>query len=182
MTLSPHASANTVTHPCAQDAVVCLNQGVELLRSLTDEQYVSTLPPMFVSGLGAHVRHIIDHVDCLLDGLSDGRIDYDCRRREARAERDRGFAIDQLVQRMDRLSTLRDPGRDTSLAVNMDTGGGAVQWASSSLTRELQFVISHTIHHYALMAAILVHTGLPVPTDFGISPSTLRHRDALSAR
>ncbi|MEO1575496.1 MAG: hypothetical protein AAFU65_11120 [Pseudomonadota bacterium] len=108
MTLSLTPSSNTVTHPCAQDAVACLNQGVELLRSLSDEQYVSTLPPMFISGLGAHVRHIIDHVDCLLDGLSDGRIDYDCRRREARAERDRGYAIKQLMARMDRLLTLRN--------------------------------------------------------------------------
>ena len=179
MTSSPHRQSDPATHTCARDAIACLDQGAQLLLTLSDEQYVCTLPPMFVSGLGAHVRHIIDHVDGLLSGLEDGRIDYDNRRREERAERDRRYAIAQLEQRMLDLAGIPEDHADFTVAVNMDTGCGSVRWARSSLTRELQFVISHTIHHYALMAAILVHSGLPVPPDFGISPSTVRHRNAL---
>lgn len=182
MTVSPHPNARHITHSCARDAIACLSQGVDLLNGLTDEQYVTTLPPVFVSGLGAHVRHILDHVDCLLAGMDNGDVDYDGRRREARAERDRGYAIEQLRHRMQRLTSLSESDGDVPLKVNMDTGCGTTHWAHSTLTRELQFVISHTIHHYALMAAILGHAGLPVPTDFGISPSTLRHRDAQQGR
>ncbi|MEM6639055.1 MAG: DinB family protein [Pseudomonadota bacterium] len=168
------------THPSALDAVLCLDQGVALLRNLNDEQFVTTFPPMFRSGLGAHVRHVVDHVDCLLSGLENGVVNYDHRERAVRTERDRVYAIDQLIKRMERLGALKATSRDTALRIHMDTGCGQVQWADSSLTRELQFVISHTIHHYALMAAILVHANLDVPKDFGVSPSTLRHRLAIA--
>ncbi len=168
--------------PGAADAITCLAQGVDLLRGLTDQQYVASLPPTFASGLGAHVRHIIDHVDCLLDGLHEGRVDYDQRRREQRTEHERAYALEQLIARVERLCELGRVDANTTLLVNSDTGCGSVNWSRSTLARECQFVVSHTIHHYALIAAILAHSDLPVPTDFGISPSTLRHRDASQAR
>jgi uncharacterized damage-inducible protein DinB len=49
-------------------------------------------------------------------------------------------------------------------------------WAGSTLGRELHFLFSHTVHHYALIAAQLRQIGLPIPEGFGISPATLRFR------
>jgi len=50
--------------------------------------------------------------------------------------------------------------------------------ASTSIKRELAFLLSHTIHHYAIVAIICRLQGLSVEDDFGIAPSTLRHRAA----
>ena len=45
----------------------------------------------------------------------------------------------------------------------------------SSLGRELVFVASHAVHHYALLAAHLRQLGLPVPEGFGLAPATVAH-------
>ena len=48
-------------------------------------------------------------------------------------------------------------------------------WTSSTLGRELLFLLSHTIHHYALIDLLLREEGFEVPPDFGMAPSTLKH-------
>jgi hypothetical protein len=48
----------------------------------------------------------------------------------------------------------------------------------SSVSRELQALSSHTIHHFALIAITLRVHGFDVDPEFGMSPSTLRfHAD-----
>lgn len=174
MTLSTQSKHST--HPQACDNVAYLKQGLNLLDQIGDEHYMATMPPVFSSGVGAHIRHIIDHFDCLLAGLTSGRVDYDHRRRDRRVETDRLFAMESMRAIIDRLVALPVSDFEMPLEVHMDSGGNAPTWASSSLTRELQFLTSHTIHHYALVAAILGHAGCAVGGHFGISPSTLRHQ------
>jgi hypothetical protein len=41
--------------------------------------------------------------------------------------------------------------------------------------RELQYLLSHTIHHYAIIGSILRAQGVEPGPDFGVAPSTLRH-------
>ena len=63
------------------------------------------------------------------------------------------------------------------LAVKTDTGSeidAAQAWTRSTGRRELQFLLSHTIHHYALIAVICNHLGVPLDPAFGVAPSTLR--------
>ncbi|MFT5050292.1 MAG: hypothetical protein ACI8QZ_001693 [Chlamydiales bacterium] len=38
--------------------------------------------------------------------------------------------------------------------------------------------MSHTVHHFALIAVILRLDGRSVRARFGVTPSTLRHREA----
>jgi hypothetical protein len=45
----------------------------------------------------------------------------------------------------------------------------------------LQFLLSHTVHHFALMALILRAQGADPGDDFGVAPSTLEHRRAALA-
>jgi hypothetical protein len=54
-------------------------------------------------------------------------------------------------------------------------------WLPSTVSRELQALSSHTIHHLALVAIILRLQGIRLDPDFGMSPSTLRHHAASSA-
>ena len=46
-------------------------------------------------------------------------------------------------------------------------------------TRELEFAISHTIHHHALIKERLRHLGIEFDEKFGVAPSTLEYRKGL---
>jgi hypothetical protein len=48
-------------------------------------------------------------------------------------------------------------------------------WSQSTVGRELQYLLSHTIHHYAIIGSILRAQGREPGPDFGVAPSTLRH-------
>ena len=65
---------------------------------------------------------------------------------------------------------------DTSLKVKMDHGGPDIPWSQSSAPRELQFLISHTVHHFALIKVALRDGPRSVGDDFGVAPSTLSYR------
>ena len=49
----------------------------------------------------------------------------------------------------------------------------------SSLGRELQFLQGHSVHHYALMAAMMRFSGEPVDDHFGVAPSTIVHEETV---
>jgi hypothetical protein len=61
---------------------------------------------------------------------------------------------------------------------------GEADWSQSSLKRELQFLVSHTVHHYALIKELLRRTGFDAGTEFGVAPSTIAaaRRDPACAR
>ena len=42
----------------------------------------------------------------------------------------------------------------------------------TTVARELAFVVSHTIHHSALVAVLLEHGSRRVPARFGVAPTT----------
>jgi uncharacterized damage-inducible protein DinB len=45
----------------------------------------------------------------------------------------------------------------------------------TTVGRELAFVLSHTVHHNALIAVMARTLGVPVPDLFGYAPSTIAH-------
>ena len=67
----------------------------------------------------------------------------------------------------------------TALEIRLDPRGrDEPDWCRSSLLRELQFLLSHTIHHYALIASLLERRGVRVRDElsgFGVAASTLEH-------
>lgn len=151
-----------------------LEQGIALLETLTDAAYAA--PYRGHSPMGAQYRHVLEHYQSLLDGLAAGCVNYDARARDARLETDRRFALATTRDLLARLATL-PLVTDPALVVHLDSGGGAApDWRASSLGRELQFLASHTVHHYALIALLLEGLGEPVPDDFGVAPSTLAYR------
>ena len=168
----------TRPHPFAQDNIRYLQQGLELLAALPDSLYVQVCAAAGGSNIGGHVRHILDHYQCFLDGLVTQRIDYDARRRDLRVESERTTAADALRATLRALDELHVEDGLRALEVRMDCGGSPEErhvWGGSSVARELQFLTSHTVHHYALIAAILRQAGhVPAP-GFGVSPSTLRY-------
>ncbi len=157
--------------------IVYLEQGVDLLRALEDQAYTIAQPPYHESSIGDHLRHCLEHYTSFLDGLDAGTIDYDARVRDVRIATSRLFATQTIRDLIARLRAV--PQDDKPLRVKMDCDKDAERaalWSPSSVQRELQYLLAHTIHHYALIAVLLRLQGYKPHEDFGVAPSTLKFR------
>lgn len=166
-------------HP-ADDSIGYLRQGAELVRKLDDDQFTRSAGGTFRGGVGSQFRHCIDFYECFLRGLEgDDQVDYAARSRDRRLETERTATADRLEQIADRLATIDVSALDRPLRVRSEKPvEGVPEWCSSTLHRELQFLVSHTVHHYALIVSLLARLGCelgPEHADFGIAPSTLAH-------
>jgi peptidoglycan/xylan/chitin deacetylase (PgdA/CDA1 family) len=150
-----------------------LEQGRALLAELTDDQYGASFDDGAFSSTGAHLRHVIDYLDCLLAGVDARSIDYTARRRCLEIEIAREAGLRELARCIEALEKL-DPRREP-LAVDVRCDEGD-PWVASTLARELHFVASHTVHHFALIRLTLARCGRRTQVEFGVSPSTLAHR------
>ncbi len=170
----------TNTQHLIRDNVAFLRQGISLLRTLGDEHYCRARPPLYESNVGAHFRHVYDHFEQLLAGIEGGAVDYDLRQREPRMAVDRSLAIARLESLISALERLGHLAPSAPLGVRLNSSASSRDEdieAPSTVARELQFLVSHTVHHYALIAFILRSEGLEVPHGFGVSPSTLEYLD-----
>lgn len=159
------------------DNVRVLRQGIALLEELDAGLYAKAEPAVSSSAIGSHVRHVLDYYDLFLEGIAEGRIDYDLRRRDERVERDLQFGLERLRNLTKRLDALRSKPFPAVLQVKVDAmcEEEDAPWSSSSVARELQFQLSHAVHHFALIAVILRLNGCDPGAGFGVAPSTLRH-------
>ncbi len=158
----------------AAQNVYFIEQGRALLRNLDDNLFCRAANGQ--SGVGAHLRHVIDCFRCFQRGLADGRVDYDSRQRDPLLEQDRKIADGALAEISQALNNLGADDAARRLEVKVDTVAWedpALHWHVSSLGRELQFLLSHTVHHYALIALLLRQQGFEPGADFGVAPSTL---------
>jgi uncharacterized damage-inducible protein DinB len=164
------------------DNVYFLEQGLDLLAGMDDALFNSR-PSIGLSPIGSHLRHCLDFYRSYLEGVGQGRIDYDERERDPRLECDRGYAMDVLRWTISRLE--ETSGVDEHMPVQVATDRSAAEqgdlaWSASTVRRELQFLRSHTVHHYALISVVLKLLGHPPAPDFGVAPSTLEHRRQLA--
>lgn len=153
----------------------CLGQALSLLDLLNDAQYAS--PRGSGSPVGAQLRHVIEHYQSFVAGLPARAIDYDARPRDAAVEASRNRAAAVLRELIVQLSTIEALPLETPVQVKMecDPEAAAPNWAASSVGRELQFLVSHSIHHYALIKLLVAGDGIGLDADFGLAPSTLSH-------
>ncbi|MBV9928192.1 MAG: hypothetical protein JOZ96_24450 [Acidobacteria bacterium] len=160
-----------------------LEQGHALLGRLDDRLYASAARLPVQSAAGSHVRHCLDFYQSLLEGVWAGRVDYNRRGRDPLVARDRACAAARIEIVIEELRALADLPGDTKLLVSPEDSD-ADTWCVSTLARELQFLLSHTVHHYALVALILRLQGFEPGAEFGVAPSTLAHwrEEALCAR
>lgn len=147
-----------------------------VLSAMSDPQYRQRPVGAIDSSIGGHVRHCLDHFRALLRGVETGRINYDQRDRGTPIETDRRaalHAINDLSRRLDQFdAALLD--RPIRVTLMLDDGVTVVD-AASSAAREAAFVLSHTIHHNALLAAMFKTLGVRAPERFGYAPSTIAH-------
>ncbi len=162
------------------DNISCVARGISLLERMDDDLYTASLEASHGAAIGGHMRHNIDHYRSLLDRPASGHVDYDARERNPLLETSSRMAMEALEKISSDLAQLEGQNLDASVLVKTDTGshadGADAIWGSSSLRRELQFLISHTIHHYALIGVICRLRGFELPDDFGVAPSTILYR------
>lgn len=149
-----------------------IGQAQTLVSGLPWSTYARKCEPVFSSSIGQHLRHCIEHYEEFFAAHADARdIDYEARPRDAALEEDVVLAQTRLVAIEESFVFL--PEKPSPIGIR-DTGASVP--AASSLDRELQYLISHTVHHFAIISVIAKHFGVSVPTEFGIAPSTLKHR------
>lgn len=161
-----------------------LSRSAALVMWLDDDEFCAAEICPGGAGIGPQLRHCADFYRALLDGLAGGRIDYDARKRDPLFEVNRAYAARELDALADAVRTL-DRLPDRSLEVHteatvLERVGDA--WCASSLRRELFVLLSHTVHHHALVRERLRRRGIDPGEDFGIAPSTRAHAAVPCAR
>ena len=163
-----------------EDNVELLNSAIRLIEQLDDETYSSRQLSGRQSGIGSHLRHALDHYQCFLNGLESGLVDYDQRLRLEQVETSRSFAKEFMTDIVNRLKSSRCYAADLPLSVRMDSGTNHTSEEESvchsSFGRELQFLVSHTVHHFAIIAIFCLLANIDLPEGFGVAPSTLKHQ------
>lgn len=161
-----------------------LVQEHSFLLGLSDKDYTSKSEACFNSAIGSHMRHNLDHFSCFFAGLESGRIDYEKRERSTGIETSRQAALELIDSLLDRLKQCDAMDSATPLLVREESEANVSgeAWLHSSLGRELQFLLGHTVHHDALIATIAYGLGINPKQGFGVAPSTQRHAGTLTER
>ena len=164
----------------AQDVLL---QGLNILFQVGDQKYAHVAGEPFHASIGGHFRHVLEHFQCLIEGLPAGVVNYDARRRNPRIEKEVAFAciaacdVNRALKKWSaetlerKCKTVGSVGYHSDSAATLDSNVG----------RELAYCIGHTIHHYAIIRLICKEVGVEVPNDFGYAPSTLKHRASPTA-
>ncbi len=151
-----------------------LERGIAIIRGLDVETFSATETGN--GSIGAHFRHNLDFLNSFLNGLAERRIDYNDRTRDTMVETRPAYAVEQIEFAMRRLDSLEPEIFDRIVMVRSEINEDL--WHVSSVAREIEFLHSHTVHHYALIARLM--PSLPVSNTFGVAPSTLRFRAAVN--
>ncbi len=132
----------------------------------------------FAKLLGPHLRHIIEHYEALIMPRCTGVADYDDRARDKEVERNSAVARNRLLSIRKHLATWLMSGTDTPIDVH-GVGGATGEFifsVKSTVGRELVFVASHAVHHFALLKVYCKEHGISTDANFGQAPSTVAHQ------
>ena len=140
-----------------------------LIETLDDKIY--RLDSDQKRSIGAHFRHNYDLVNNCMVGLRSGKVDYTRRERDPIMEQNRDHAIERMAMLRNNLEALPDELLDGPVQVRSEID--STIWHYSSGLREIEFLLSHTVHHHAMIAEKLRGYGNFVPDNFGVAPSTL---------
>ena len=161
--------------PLIRDNCDFLQQGIDFFERHSPESYTKSDPTTFGSGVGPHMRHVLDHYSSFISGVESGVINYDDRERDTQVE----GSLDTCIQRArELLDSQRSLPIDIEALVKVIVSAntfGSHDLSESTFARELQFLASHTVHHYALIAIASRMQGILPDKQFGIAPSTLKY-------
>lgn len=148
-----------------------------VLRSLAQSSYTQ-LNKKGNASVGQHVRHTLEFYQCLLQAKSV--VNYDLRKRDLLIESSASYAVVVLEEVLNALSRFeQDKNLESISGIDQD----AELQLSSSLARELFYVLEHAIHHMALIKVLIkdIDPQFELDSTFGVAYSTLAHRAKASS-
>ena len=149
-----------------------------LLSLLDDKQYTNKIAHLGSASIGGHTRHIIELLQCAVDGYTTGEVDYVNRSRNLQLENDRHLAK-AVLQKIN--NSVKAP--DKSLALITEEMDGSIQSSNvlTSYFREIVYNTEHTIHHLALIKVAIIDMKLHVvDNNFGMAYSTIKYKASLN--
>jgi uncharacterized damage-inducible protein DinB len=177
--MSPFASVQPLAPAGDNGAVLALRERLgdlmRLIITLPADAY-ATRTSRVSGSIGEHVRHVLDHIGSLVACGPSTVLSYDHRTRGTALESEPGAAVREMMRLDAALARWgqRSLAEPVGVAAVMSADGVSVTgW--STMARELAFVMSHTIHHQAIVALLLEQQGAGIPSEhFGYAPSTPR--------
>ncbi len=149
----------------------------QLLAVLNSEQYAHKIDHLGKASIGGHTRHIIELLQCAIDGYYIGKVDYVNRKRNLALENDKHLALETL-QKLQQVVELPDVLLTTVVDATSVTTKSTV---STTYFREIVYNTEHTIHHLALIKVALIELQLHVVDDhFGMAYSTIAYKTSLN--
>jgi uncharacterized damage-inducible protein DinB len=155
-----------------------IEQAISLLEDISLADYQEVLAPHFSSSIGAHIRHIVDHFLALKHASMSGEINYNKRNRHADVEQFPHSAIvtcESITAWLKETCSTQLLNQRVLVTTDIDISHTKAATCESTLERELVFVASHAIHHYALIRIIRHMQGKDLPEFFGYAPSTISY-------
>jgi len=131
----------------ALNNIALLKQLSDILIQLKEEEYQQPLEVYSGSSLGQHTRHILSFFHCIVNGVTSDEVCYDARNRNQLIEISPKAAIEDIENIT---SNLKNINSDKQVVFS-STIDGHKDSIPSSLSRELLYVIEHTVHHMAII-------------------------------
>lgn len=152
------------------------NQLEELLDKISDDEYSKPTEILSGSTIGQHVRHIIEFFQELIINKTEC-VCYDERKRDLQIETQIDFALKCIAEIKQQIDSI-NLDEAVELKVNYDAESNDFSLAKSNFRRELLFCVDHAIHHMAIIKMGLKSdfNHIVLNHNFGVAPSTLRHR------
>ncbi|MDX2095791.1 MAG: DinB family protein [Alphaproteobacteria bacterium] len=187
----PLAAPASITplHPGTAEAECACALTGGLDRILADlQQVLATLPAAAYckavggeSSVGAHMRHLLEFMQVLADNLESGVIDYESRAHNAAYESDPEAVAAILPQLHAKLTqaVLRLSAHHPLLLRETAFVGGRKITLTTSLGREILFMLQHAIHHLAIIKMQAAAMDIALGAQMGVAVATQIYREQL---
>jgi hypothetical protein len=152
-----------------------------VVKLMSDEQFSTPLAIFSGSSVGMHARHIIEFYQCLLTQNVDNQsVNYDNRKRDLLLQTNVEYFILTVNTVVEALYQFENDKLNHPLSIISEDAETDTTPINSSIARELQYNLEHTIHHAAFIkiGVMSLNPDAFLPKTFGVAPSTLRYQKA----
>ena len=163
---------SVVNNSLIESNVKTLDEGLELLSTIKQEHFTHSCKPTFHSTIGAHFRHVLEHYKCVVSQIEQSEFSYDRRERDQLLECDINYAVNVLQELRTTISNFDDDVFAKTYTIIDQQASSAIP---TTLQRELLFLQSHTVHHYAMIGGMVRILGMSTESDFGVAIATRVH-------
>ena len=144
----------------------------KLLIALHEDCYTKKIAHLGNASIGGHTRHVIELLQCAVEGYTTGTVDYVNRKRDLNLENDQAFAHQSLLHLCECINQADQP---LKLVTENESSNEEV---FTTYYREVVYNTEHTIHHLALIKVALIEMKLNiVDADFGMAYSTIAYKN-----